>query len=347
MKRPGLAAALVALVILAGLVVGFERYARALEDRYAHILATTINPQRRLGVAIRQAALRQPDILLMFGSSEVLSGKNYNASVLFQSYPTGFTVSRIGNDAEPLLIITLQIATGGFAWREKKVALVLDQGTISYFTDKWAPNYSTLLGNDLAFNTDLSYALKQRIARRLLKHPEVTEKDMFLRAALERLADDRLISRIAYHALFPLGKMRLWVMHLQDHWEVLTFLANQKNLTDKVTRQPATLDWTGLIEKASAEYSKEVGDNPFRVEAAWWKDNGAGFLKYKNTMSDPAYRKWLQGGALWENIEITFAVLKELGAEPLLLGIPLHGPYEDYRGASVSARALYYEILQQ
>lgn len=38
-------------------------------------------------------------------------------------------------------------------------------------------------------------------------------------------------------------------------------------------------------------------------------------------------------------------VLRELGAKPLVLSMPIHGSYHDYMGVSVGARGAYYQRL--
>ena len=75
---------------------GVYWHARRLERRYVHALAPEAFEQKTQGSAIAREAFRQPDLLPIFGSSELLVTRRYakpfEAGSLFRDYPTGFNV---------------------------------------------------------------------------------------------------------------------------------------------------------------------------------------------------------------------------------------------------------------
>ncbi len=60
-------------ILLALVVVAYGTiYAQSLEQKYIHALAPLILPQSNLGSALQQVAFQQPDLLMVYGSSELL-----------------------------------------------------------------------------------------------------------------------------------------------------------------------------------------------------------------------------------------------------------------------------------
>src|SRR6476646_2161396 len=121
---PHLSAALIATGLAIAILAGGYRFSRLVESRYIHALAPQLEyltvdastyglPDLMLknqGLALQAEALRQPDLLPIYGSSELIrrvSQGPYHPGELFRRYPTGFTIFAVGRPgASPL--ITLQ-----------------------------------------------------------------------------------------------------------------------------------------------------------------------------------------------------------------------------------------------
>jgi D-alanine transfer protein len=346
MKWPHLVSALVVSLLALGLVIGFDMYARTVEDRYVHALATDAFHQKSLGSAIQKATLRQPDLLPMYGSSEILTGGQYNSTILFGSYPTGFDTSWIGFVGQPLLCMTLQLAGDASELRGKKVVLVVDRSTVMG-AGNWPGNFSALEANELVFSSDLTFDLKQRIARQILNLGIPISQDSLLEFALPRLAGDNLEDRAVYYVLFPLGKMHLWIMRLQDHWEILNYVRDHPNLQTAVQRRPTVIHWASLAAKVAADVTKSHSNNPFDMSNVWWDNNKDRLLTLKNSTTDAKFARSTEAGGAWTNLELTLAVLQKLGAHTLLVGIPLNGRYYDYLGTTKQTRTAYYNRLSR
>ncbi len=217
--------------------------------------------------------------------------------------------------------------------------LLLDRGT-AMGAGRWALNFSALQANELVFSSDLSFGLKQRIAGEMVKQTRVMSKDALLECAAQQLAGGSLADRALYFAVYPLGKLHLFIVRLQDHWEILSYIWGQKGLQPAVQRKPASLDWAALAGKAAAQVAKESNNNVFDVNNSWWDANGADVLKQESAKNDDSsFIRGTMAAEPWRGLEQALAVLHELGADTLVVGIPMYGPYMDFTGVSRQARA--------
>jgi poly-D-alanine transfer protein DltD len=197
MKTPHLLPAGIALGLGAALLFGWWCYARRVEAERIHALAAPAFLERVPDrAALQREALRHDDLLPIYGSSEVLLVDPHHATVLFRDYPTGFTVFPVGGRGCCSLLHLQKLASAGRMLRGKKVVVSFTAET--FFLDptvgpeRYAGNFSPVHAGELAFSLDLSYEVKQHIARRMLHYPETLEQDPLLRFAVEKLADRRL-----------------------------------------------------------------------------------------------------------------------------------------------------------
>ena len=88
MKRVHLLSALAAILILSVTLTGGYLHARWLESRYVHALAPKPLRQTNLGSALQKEAFKYPDLLPLYGSSEISSSPSgYDAATVFRTYP--------------------------------------------------------------------------------------------------------------------------------------------------------------------------------------------------------------------------------------------------------------------
>ena len=70
-------------------------------------------------------------------------------------------------------------------------------------------------------------------------------------------------------------------------------------------------------------------------------------LRQRNTRSDEAFLGTLEKNQEWVDLELLLRELNELGAQPLLLSMPIHGGWYDQCGITYTARRAYYEKLRE
>jgi D-alanine transfer protein len=355
MNMPYSKAALVAALLLVTVVLCGAAYARRLEYRYLDALAPMMFQQKNQGSAMQRAAFDQPDMVPLYASSELIVAQPYQhqylASAMFQQAPTGFRVFPVGKDNTTCLTILEKLAALGPSLRGKKVVISLspsafyNHAMVSPFS--YAGNFSHLHASELAFSTDLSFDLKQAAARRMLEYPKTLEHDPLLRFALEKLADGSLVSQALYYAALPLGKLQTLVLRLQDHWEMVAFIWQHDHLKPNVPRRKQPIDWPATLNRAEMVFRQHNDNNPFGFDNQLWQQKiSAWAARSQNTRPDAKFLADLQRGKEWTDLNLLLRELNEMGAQPLILAMPMPGQYYDYLGVTPEARKAYYAKLR-
>ncbi|HJX81007.1 MAG TPA: hypothetical protein VJ248_03150, partial [Candidatus Udaeobacter sp.] len=89
---PHLSSAVIACALAATILCGSRLLAIYLEERTIHSTAPRDFFIKNQGLAFERAAARAPDILLLYGSSELIDPIPDRASDFFSREPTGFEV---------------------------------------------------------------------------------------------------------------------------------------------------------------------------------------------------------------------------------------------------------------
>lgn len=332
-RWPHLTAGALVLLIGSALLGGGVLAARVLEDRYVRSLAPRSFKYRAQLSALQAAALRQPDLLLVYGSSEFAGKHPLNPTDLFRTYPTGFTVYAVGKGGKTSLVLLQDLAGLGSAVRGKRVVISLSP---SWFyaqlvpdAEYYAGNFSALQAYALVFSSTLRVELRQVAARRMLQYPATLANDPLLALALEALARGTLADRGLYAVLWPLGKLRESILRAQDHWEAVSLIVGTSGLADRVPRVPATLDWPALLADAERLARREATRRtaPFR-----------------STFSTEKLQESLE----WTDLELLLEGLEKLGARPLIISMPIAGTFYETVGVSRDVRyELYYQRLRR
>jgi D-alanine transfer protein len=343
--------ALLACCLVGGGLAGASAYARSVEDRYVDALAPSMFDLKNQGTALQAEAFRHPELLVVYGSSELEQPNDYHASTVFKHFPTGFTIFPVGRGSTTSLVMLQDLASIGSELRGKKVALSVSPPWFFLHDrtpDFYLPNYSPLHLSELIFSTELSYATKQAVVRQLEQTPKLFEADALVRFAAERLVQDDAMSPIEYLAALPLGKLHNAILEMQDQWATYTFI--QKHASDLTQAQPdATpgIDWPNLMQAAEAEQWSQADNNDFGFDNEIWSTKYRKLVAERhNQFTDAWFVDNLQKTAEFTDLDLLLRGLSELGAEPLLISQPIPGKYYDYIGISAEARSHYYARLR-
>ena len=357
-RFPHLCAALVACFLLSAGLLGGIAYADSLEMEYVHAIAPLTLLQKRQGLALQRVALRQNDLLPIYGSSELNLRDPFRASKIFLLYPTGFNVFTVGGNSDGPILQLQMMAGMGAALRGKRVAISLSpQFYIEPGLDEVAyrANYSRLHAYALALS-GLPASLKQRAAERMLQYPDTVQNDALLWMVLTQVADERSTSagqaqawsRLMYVLLYPLAKLQELTLELQDHWEVVNWIWEHPEIQPAVQRRAqASINWEKLQARATVYAQSLATNNRFGIpNRDWLKRWREWFRQDRHSLKDVDFLKGLDGSRNWSDLELLLEIMKAEGAQPLVISMPLHGLYWDMRGVSASARQAYYEKLR-
>src|SRR5262249_44179806 len=185
-------AGLVALGLGAMILFAAERVLIHLKQ--ATIIATA--PEsftlKNQGLAFQRAAAHSPNVLPIYGSSELLRpAAPERGNIFFRTAPTGFQLSPVGSGGANPLVLLQQVRPLRSALRGKKLAFSLSPGlfcTAKPGSQGYKGNFSPMAATEMVFGTALGFGLKRDIAARMLQFPETLEQRPFLEFTLRRLA---------------------------------------------------------------------------------------------------------------------------------------------------------------
>jgi D-alanine transfer protein len=356
MKRslPHLIPAGVAILILVGVLIGGNYYANSLENLYIHALTPKLLTQIDAGSALQRAALRQPDLLMIYGSSEMLSRTSvktpYFAQTFFSQYPTGFQAFEVAVSGATSLDIAQNLATLGPALKGKKVVISFTPSMFLYpevKEDAYAHDFSVLHADGFIFSPYISMNIKRQVANRMLAYPTTLGKDPVLLYAAQNLVKNSLLNDLVYYLALPAGQLNLMVINLQDHWEVLNYIWANPKLTPTVTHKPAVINWQAAINKAEAEQKIASSNNPYGFENSDWTKRYGNFQAKKPGSLDQTRLGEFTNSKEWGDLQLLLEVANELGAQVLLLGRPINGTFFEATGVSSQVDDYFYNRLEQ
>ncbi len=341
-----------ALLLALGFLIYGTVYARSLEQKYVHVLAPLMLSQSNVGSALQQAAFQQPDLLVVYGSSEMLvENTPYRAFQFFQNYPTGFDVYEVAKGGATSLDIAQDLAAIGPELRGKKVVFsftptMFNAAEVNPLA--YAADFSLLHANALIFNSSLSLQTKQIAATRMNDYPDTLSSDPVLQFAIQQLDCGCGYGTYLYDLAVPLGQLDTWVIRLQDHWEVLNYIWSHPKLNPQVVHKPTQIVWAKQIAQAVTIEKRYSNNNPYGIENQTWIKTYARVLsvRRKPGSADARFIQNLNKSKEWTDFELALRVLKEMGAQPLILSRPMDGPIWNAMGVSSQARHAYYVKLQ-
>jgi len=212
-EAPHLAAAGAAMIVMACCLVAVQLHAWQLEQRYVRSLTAAIIPweHKSRSLVIDRLALSQPDLLPVFGSSELIVGAPHDADDLFKDYPTGFRPFEVASSAATPIIMMMRLASMGTALAGKRIVISITPAEFyrpHLEQPSYKANFSRVQATTLAFDTDIPYSLRRDAARRMLQYPTTIADDPILRWGLEALADRSAFGQARYAAVLPLGLLQ-------------------------------------------------------------------------------------------------------------------------------------------
>jgi D-alanine transfer protein len=329
---PHLSSALIACALTAAILCGGRLLAMHLEKRTIHSTAPRDFFIKNQGLAFERTASRASDILLLYGSSELIDPIPNRASDFFSREPTGFEVCPVGKAGTTSLIILQKLGALGSALHGRKVAISLSPSsflTPAVRPEFYAGNFSLAAASGTLFGNALDLNLKAQIAKRMLQFPDTLGRDGLLQLAASCLASGRPLDHVVLTAMWPLGKLQNIILDLQDHFEALVYILSGG--------KPAP-NWLRPLSSHKVHLHKaSAGDGRDKLTTE--------SLDAIYPAKDVAFRARVTTASEWTDLDLLFRTLTELRARPLILSMPI----DTYvaRGVSRSAHEVYYDRMRE
>jgi D-alanine transfer protein len=335
---PHIFASLIALGLAAITLFAAQRILIHLEHTAIVSTAPEIFALKNQGLAFQRAAAHSPNVLPIYGSSELLRPEApQRGNIFFRTAPTGFQLSPVGSGGAPPLIWLQKVGALGSSLHGKRLAFSLSPGwfcTPKPGTQGYKGNFSPMAATEMVFGTALDFGLKREIAARMLQFPETLEERPLLQFALRRLASGQPLDRVVFCALWPAGKIQTALFELEDHWAALHHIRRQTKPPPRLQEQ--TIDWPQFISKASKAKPADAGmiQEPSRFDR-----------KITRGSRDVGFLTGVKESPAWIDLDLLLRCLATVHARPLILSMPLGGDFYDQAGVSRSARDAFYRKL--
>lgn len=294
------------------------------------------------GKYIQDKMLEDPHYLPMYGSSELSRLDQFHPSNYFKVNQAGFTPFLIGRGGTESLIHFLNFSEHTQQLKGKKLVFVLSP---QWFQPKGAdeshfvPNYSTLQGYDLAFNQKLDPKLKKQAIQRLLHYTPVKNDIMLSTLYRAELSNDWRIQKEA-SLIRPFAYMYRAILHKKDLYYTLAGGVQRHRVISHAVKNKS---WQQLQAEANRIGKHQANNNSFYVINSQYNKLKARIPSLKNYKKGASYGKSLE----YQDFQLVLDLLKESGAKPLFISVPVNGVWYDYTGFPKSGRTSYYKRIKQ
>lgn len=348
-----------ALILALGLFLGTIYALPALSEFGAQVLVLKAGTVEAMGVTpnfdtfqgsiMQKQAFENPRILPLYGSSEMSMIYDYHpANVLTPE--TGVTPFLVGKGGTQTLIHVLNIAALGDEVRGKKLAIFLTPqwyGPGGIGEDTFAGNFSALHVYEILKDPTLSAKLKDNVAQRLLQFSKAYQDYPYLKKMLVLQGKTDLSSQIArvFYAL-P-AQTEYAALALQDatttNWQVnhlpTQTLARYADASTASTTQP---QWDELRAQAIEQAKESTDNNPFEMDNGFYTKN---ILPKLQERKDSDKNAKYASSPEYGDLQLLMDVLKEKGAQPLFVILPMNGRWAEYTGIPTTERQSCYKKI--
>jgi D-alanine transfer protein len=328
-------AVLIGLALLVALLAASVPIFRLIERPVmGHLIALPL-PEKNQGVFLQKEAFRRPDVLPVYGSSELTEDMEFRADEVFWHMPKGFQVCPVGTGGNTTLLMAEKIAALGDSGRGQKIVIILSPVWFRDHrprADHVAGNFSPLQVISLLQNPALDDKMRRRFAERMLRFPTSLEGH---RAIEERLRDLRSGGErhpwkdwLSQAELWMQGRMLAWEDRLNTLLAVYAYGINELGTWK---HKPAKLALGKRIQRIEgARRVPPADDEPVDPTGP----------------SAEASLSAMQNSEEWADFELLLDTLKALEAKPLIISLPMPAEFSSGRVITQETRAYYYSRIE-
>ncbi len=349
-------AAVTSLLVAGVLLLTVHLFIQRQLQRHPERFNTYPLREKLVGLAVQRQVFASPDLLPVYGSSELTEPQENRADNFFRAHPTGFGAFLLGNPGETCLMVTTKLAAAEPAnVRGKRAVIFLSPGWfIAPELDHpgFGANFSPLHGGVFAFENHLSTALKQDIARRLLDYPDILVRYPLLKAAFSCLAANTGLYRALLTGLRPIGAINNGVRRAFDYARLGVWWWREGPSTNPPLTAPAQLqviDWDARLQKAAAVYGQRPPLSPYCMSprSRFDDDRLRVFVdsQHPDRSADDNFNRWCARSKEWTDYRLMLRTAQELGISVMVVCQPINVNYSRLQGVDSQTCAGFYQRL--
>lgn len=305
--------------------------------------ATDLDPDMFEGMIVQSEMLKDNSFLPIYGSSELSRLDNFHPSSYFLTNPKGFTPFLVGRGGSAAMYHFLNFSVQKDNLKGKKLVFILSP---QWFTKKgederhFGSNFSELQAYQFALNPKIDARLVKRGSERMLSY-EVVKSDPLLTSLLKLNLKDGKQNPFYTSLLKGTGHLYFKLLEKRDLLISLFDIPTKKpNPNPSLTRDKS---WDELNKIAHKTAKNKFTTNKFYITDSYYnhmiKSKVSSLKNYKSKESfstSPEY----------QDFQMVLDVLKESGAKPLFISVPVNGYWYDYTGFNKENRIQYYTKIK-
>jgi D-alanine transfer protein len=303
--------------------------------------ATQLNPLMMQGKFIQSKMLEDPKYFPIYGSSELLRLDRFHPSNYFEVNKPGFTPFLVGRGGSQSIIHFLNFASQADHLKGRKLVFIISpQWFVRGGIDeaRFAPNFSTLQGYNLAFNNKISPKLKKKAMQRLLHFKEVNN-DFMLKTLYEAEVSNSPMIKQRAMIITPIAKVYNNTLKKKDlYYSLAGGIPRSREISPKVKGKT----WQQLIKMANI-MGENQAHNPLHIVDSKYKKVSHKLHKYKNSKKQSSFGHSIE----YSDFQLLLDVLKESDAKAMFVVIPVNGKWYDFTGFSKEGRKSFYNRIKK
>lgn len=344
MIKKGFLSLFIAFVLFAVFVFFPNSWIKAwISDEDVEQAKTNMSPLVFQGMYLQERMLQEPNSMPLYGSSELNRFDPFHPYNYARATNAPYSTFMIGRGGMQSITHFLNFAAQEKNLKDKKIVFIVSP---QWFTKKgmgelhFSPNYSMLHAYDLAYNKDIDVKLRNRAMERLLEF-ETVNRDQLLRTIYQyQLSNGKerpIVGRLAMLA----GHFQKALLEKKDlYYSLFPRESHKLKSNDKLV---ANQTFEQQLQNAE-KYGKKRVTNDLMIENKFYKRLvNADLTKFKGSRKNEDYTVSPE----YEDFQLVIDILKDAGAKPLFISIPVNGYWYDYNEYPQERRQKYYEKMEQ
>lgn len=312
-------------------------------DEKVESASTELSPLMFQGELIQSKMLANKKYYPIYGSSELSRFDPFHPSNYFKANVKGCEPFLVGRGGTQSIIQFMNLASHADQLKGKKLVFIVSpqwfhRGGIDEF--HFAPNYSMLQAYDLAFNKTIDPTLKKEAIRRLLQF-DVIKRDRLLSTLFKSELKPSNQLSLKEKAVKPLAYVNMQLLKKKDlYYSIIGHYKRNLHMKSDLVKDKS---WNEL-EKEATQYGKaRANNNPFHVSNQYYEKKIAPKLDtLKNRKTETSFAHSVE----YKDFQMILNLLKEKGAKPLFVSLPVNGNWYDYTGFPKEGRDIYYNKIR-
>ena len=318
-------------------------YDRKIRDEKESLIYYNSDYRNNVGQAIE--TLLEDNTILVFGSSELFSYSNIytHPKNLFHNGNSNYNPILVGRDYTQSLIHTLNVGAYDNYINNRKVVLILSPQWFTqtqYNPEMFASRFQESIFVAFCKNPSIKYETKRKVIDRVKQYLRTGDQLMYEKVLL-------------YEKVYIEKTANIPELLHSCLWESVLQSKNKHDLIDQIVKIEDK-PYGSFVDAESINYSELLTEAKLVAEKACTNNKLYIYNDYYTMYVEPDYYNRKNAETMnsylvspeYNDLELFIQVCKEVGINPLIVNIPVHGIWYDWTGFPKGDRKAYYQNIR-